>query len=172
MWSLRNKIRFEGAKLCMAHAKARILTCSKESVSLVFSSVPFASSAPIFQTLGVSPLLSTAMHFIPVVWKPPMVGWIKVNVDGSFKFTGRTGYGGVFLDSHGIALGAFALSTNFCSSIAAEVLAVITAIRVAYVREWHHIWLETDSTMVIHYLNSPSYIVQWYLCVDWSNCLW
>ncbi|KAM1025174.1 hypothetical protein FF1_038322 [Malus domestica] len=61
---------------------------------------------------------------------------------------------------------------NFCSSIAVEILTVIEAIRVAWVREWHHIWLETDSTIVIHYLNSPSSIIPWYLHVDWSNCLW
>ncbi|KAM1440156.1 hypothetical protein ACFXTO_013949 [Malus domestica] len=99
IWSLRNKIRFEGAKLGMAHAKARILTCSKESASLVFSSVPSTSNAHIFQTLSVSPLLSTAPRFIPVVWKSHKVGWIKVNVDGSFKSTGSVGYGGVFQNS-------------------------------------------------------------------------
>ena len=37
------------------------------------------------------------------------------------------------------------------SSIAAEVMAVITAIEIAWVRDWKHIWLEVDSSLVLDY---------------------
>ncbi|PRQ22702.1 putative ribonuclease H-like domain-containing protein [Rosa chinensis] len=78
----------------------------------------------------------------------------------------------VFRDSKGLFLGAFAVPSAFVSSIDAEILAVIEAIEIAWVRNWHHLWLETDSTYVVHILSSFSMKVPWYLGVAWANCLW
>ena len=55
-----------------------------------------------------------------------------MNTDGSFKIN-IAGHGGVFRDSNGVFLGAFASSSSFVSSVAAEILAVIEAIEVAWV---------------------------------------
>jgi ribonuclease HI len=98
--------------------------------------------------------------------------WVKVNTDGSFKSGDRAGIGGVFRDHSGVAIGAFASRSYFASSIAAEILAVIEAIRIAWVRDWHNVWLETDSAFVVHVLNSTTMVVPWSLQVEWENCLW
>ena len=56
------------------------------------------------------------------------------------------------------------------SAIDAEVLAVIEALQVAWVRRQTHVWLETDSTLVVHYFKSP-HLVPWRLHIAWKNCL-
>jgi ribonuclease HI len=67
-------------------------------------------------------------------------------------------------------LGAFAFNAAVPSAIEAEVLAIIEAVRVAWVKRWTHVWLETDSAIVIKYFNSPN-LIPWRLRVNWLNCL-
>lgn len=93
-----------------------------------------------------------------------------MNTDGSFRNPNNAGFGGIFRDAENRFLGAFAFNVVVPSAIDAEVLAVIEAIRVAWVKRWTHIWLETDSTLVIKYFNSPK-LIPWRLRVAWLNCL-
>ena len=83
---------------------------------------------------------------------------------------GVRGYGAVFRDFRGHFLGAFAANIDIPSSIAAEVMAVIMAIELAWVRDWKHIWLEVDSSLVLDYIRCPA-LVPWQLKVRWFNCL-
>ncbi|KAL6190693.1 hypothetical protein ACLB2K_037087 [Fragaria x ananassa] len=73
-------------------------------------------------------------------------------------------------DFKGHVLGAFSSNIDIPSSVAAEVMAVIVAIELAWVRDWKHIWLEVDSSLVLNYLRSPL-LVPWNLRVRWLNCL-
>lgn len=68
-------------------------------------------------------------------------------------------------------LGGFAFKVRVSCAIDAEILAVIEAIRVAWVWRWTHIWLETDSTLVVHYFYHP-HMVPWRLRIPWANCLY
>jgi ribonuclease HI len=79
-------------------------------------------------------------------------------------------YGAAFRDHRGCFLGAFASSLDIPSSVAAEVMAVIKAIELAWVCDWKHIWIEVDSFIVLHYLLFPS-LVPWNLRVHWMNCI-
>ena len=67
-------------------------------------------------------------------------------------------------------MGAFSSKAVVPSAIDAEVLAVIEALQVAWVRRWTHVWLETDSTLVVHYFKSP-HLVRWRLRIAWKNCI-
>ncbi|KAM5549742.1 hypothetical protein ABKV19_000918 [Rosa sericea] len=67
-------------------------------------------------------------------------------------------------------MGAFASNLAIPSSVDAEIMAVIQAIELAWVREWKHIWLEVDSAMVLNFLRAP-HLVPWRLRVAWDNCL-
>lgn len=107
-------------------------------------------------------MLPSAPKFIPVFWHPPPFGWVKVNTHGSFKSGDRVGIGGVFRDHSGVPIEAFASHSYFASSIAAEILAVIEAIRIAWVRDWNNVWLETDSALVVHLLNLTTMVVPWF----------
>lgn len=65
---------------------------------------------------------------------------------------GRADLGGIFQNSNGHMLSAFVSNIEFASSVAAEILAFIEANRVAWVQDWKHIWVETNSFLVLHYL--------------------
>ncbi|KAL6126962.1 hypothetical protein ACLB2K_075007 [Fragaria x ananassa] len=115
--------------------------------------------------------LGRAPRVIEVVWHPPVIGWVKINSDGAWKHAeGVGGFGAVFRDFKGHVLGAFSSNIDIPSSVAAEVMAVIVAIELAWVRDWKHIWLEVDSSLVLDYLRSPL-LVPWNLRVCWLNCL-
>jgi ribonuclease HI len=67
-------------------------------------------------------------------------------------------------------LGAFANKVNVTNALEAEVLAVIEAICLAWIKAWKNLWLETDSSMVVHYFNSPS-MIPWRFRIAWANCI-
>lgn len=50
-------------------------------------------------------------------------------------------------------------------------MAVIQAIKLTWVRDWKHIWLEVDSEFVLNFIHSPN-LVPWKLSVEWRNCLY
>ncbi|KAL6123628.1 hypothetical protein ACLB2K_076147 [Fragaria x ananassa] len=69
-----------------------------------------------------------------VIWHPSFSGWIKINSDGVWKHEeGIGGFGAVFRDYKGQFVGALTSNIDIPSSIAAEVMAVITAIELAWV---------------------------------------
>ncbi|KAL6201703.1 hypothetical protein ACLB2K_025415 [Fragaria x ananassa] len=68
-----------------------------------------------------------------VNWHPPIFSWVKVNTDGAWRSSSdQAGYGGIFRDFKGGVLGAFCSNFNMASSVAAEVMAVIKAIELAW----------------------------------------
>ncbi|KAL6190669.1 hypothetical protein ACLB2K_037063 [Fragaria x ananassa] len=107
----------------------------------------------ILKNVGVPCKPSKAPCIVEVNWHPPLFGWVKVNTDGAWRSSsGQAGYGGLFRDFRGGVLGAFCSNFNMASSVAAEVMAVIKAIELAWVRDWKHVWLEVDSSLVINFL--------------------
>lgn len=170
IWTERNKLRYNDLHFCLYRFNQFFILSLKDSASIIFAPSASRSSAlPIFNILGLSSLNIKAPKFIPVSWHPPPLNWLKVNTDGSFKDANHAGFGGIFRDSNGIFQGAFSFKVAVPSAIDAEVLAVIEALRIAWVRRWTHIWLETDSTLVVRYFHSP-HLVPWRLRIPWLNC--
>ena len=133
----------------MGHVKA----ASKLASGTMYNSV---SELQILHFFGVGCRPRRTPRIIEVNWIPPIIGWVKINTDGAcHHVSGRAGYGGVFRDYHGSFMGAFASNLDIPSSIDAEIMAVIQAIELAWVREWKHIWLEVDSTLVLNFLHAP-----------------
>ncbi|KAJ4723364.1 Ribonuclease H [Melia azedarach] len=50
-------------------------------------------------------------------------------------------------------------------------MAVILAIELAFDKGWNHLWLESDSFLVIHLLLNKSLRPPWSLHNRWLNCL-
>lgn len=171
IWTERNKLRFDDSCFCPVRFKQYFFLAFKESASIHFSpcSASFGA-APVFLLLGLSPLQSLIPKLISVLWKPPPIGWVKVNTDGSFRDKSRAGFGGVFRNHEGVFIGGFSSKVDVCSAIDAEILAVLEALQVAWVRRWTHVWLETDSALVVHYFYHP-HLVPWRLRIQWKNCL-
>lgn len=87
---------------------------------------------------------------------------VKINLYGVWKQGyGVGGYGAIFPDYRGHVLGAFSSHLEMPSSVDAEVMAVIKAIQLAWVRDWNHIWLEVDSSRLLDFLH-----------FEWHNCLY
>ncbi|PRQ38043.1 putative ribonuclease H-like domain, reverse transcriptase zinc-binding domain-containing protein [Rosa chinensis] len=170
-WTERNSLRNSCRTFCIGRFSQRFLLCLKDSAQLVFKAYPHSvSTIPIFNLLGLSPLLCRAPSFKPVTWQPSPDHWLKVNTDGTFRGSNMAGFGGIFRDAEGNFVGAFAARAEVPSAIDAEILAVIEAIQVAWVRRWTHIWLETDSTLVLTYFKNPN-LIPWRLRTRWFNCV-
>ena len=172
IWRARNKMKHDNCvvmvkatkRLIMGHVKA----ASKLASGTMYNSV---SELQILHFFGVGCRPRRTPRIIEVNWIPPIIGWVKINTDGACQHvSGRAGYGGVFRDFHGSFMGAFASNLDIPSSIDAEIMAVIQAIELAWVREWKHIWLEVDSTLVLNFLRAP-HLVPWRFRVAWYNCL-
>lgn len=145
----------------------------KESADLAFSSAsPRVNSSSLFGLLGLSPLRHVGTPSVTtVVWHPPPFGWVKVNTHGSFRDPSQVGFGGVFRCNTFSFLGAFSYKVVATSALDAELLAVMEAVRVAWLKGWLSLWLETDSLLVLHYFKSPN-LVPWRLKVHWANCIY
>ena len=96
---------------------------------------------------------------------------MNVNTVGSFLKLNLAGFDGVFQCNTVSFLGGFYYKDVVTSTIEAELLVVIEAVRVAWLKEWLNLWLETDSLLVIHYFTSPN-LVPWCLKVHWANCIY
>ena len=101
-----------------------------------------------------------------------MSGWIKVNTDGSaIGSPSISGAGGIFRNFKGYVKGASAFNT--CTSFAyiAELKAVMFAIHKAKELGWCNMWIECDSTCVVHLLQSRSLEVPWTIQQQGDSCL-
>lgn len=107
----------------------------------------------------------------PILWKMPRLGWIKANIDGaSLGSPGLLASGGIFHDSHGVFLGVFALHIGIFVAFRAKILAEINALELAFSHNWHALWLEIDSTLLVDAFKNPS-MIPWDLRNKWDNCL-
>ncbi|KAH6760822.1 hypothetical protein C2S51_017771 [Perilla frutescens var. frutescens] len=83
----------------------------------------------ILKKLHVAPRPASAHLPILVSWRPPPLGWIKINTDGSSQ--GAPGImctGGVFKRTDGSVLCCFHTSEGVGFAFIAELLAVIVAL--------------------------------------------
>lgn len=94
-----------------------------------------------------------------------------MNVDGSSRGSpGTSACGGIFRDSNGVFLGAFAFPIGISTAFRAELNATMKAIDLAALHSWSSLWLETDSTLVHAAFNNRT-IVPWDLRNQWDNCI-
>lgn len=121
---------------------------------------------------SIQPIARRPVSFVSVSWQPPPPGWMKVNTDGSaIGSPGLLGGGGVFRNCRGLVHGCFALSFGYGFSYEVELRAAMYAIRTAWSNGWLSLWLESDSSYVVHLLRSSSIQVPWHLAAEWVRCL-
>ncbi|KAH6781981.1 hypothetical protein C2S52_001212 [Perilla frutescens var. hirtella] len=109
----------------------------------------------ILKTLKIKPCLAPPRQFISMVWRPPPIGWIKINTDGSSQgASGAMSTGGVFKRSDGTVSFCFHFDEGIGFSFLAELLAVIVALEWAQSLSLDFIWLGADSAYVVSLLSS------------------
>ncbi|XP_019435162.1 PREDICTED: uncharacterized protein LOC109341675 [Lupinus angustifolius] len=151
IWFCRNKSRFDNISIKFSQAihmiklntsfTGNFTKCCAKSSLLEFS---------ILRAFHVNGKYSKAPTITEVNWALPLMGWVKINIDGVAKGSpGHAGGGAIFRDGKGKCLGCLASYFNIQHSLFAEVLAAIKAIQIAHAKGWFLIWLECDSTSVV-----------------------
>ncbi|KAL8472978.1 hypothetical protein ACS0TY_029984 [Phlomoides rotata] len=105
-----------------------------------------------------------------VKWQAPPIQVMKINVDGGTSGTpGKLTGGGVFCDNFGVFRGCFAVAHGRGYAIEAELATFLYAIELTYDKGWTNIWLESDSTYVVHILKLSNPEVPWRLLGRWHH---
>ena len=125
----------------------------------------------ILRRIGILGRPSKAPKIIEVRWQTPSIFQVKINTDGAARGSpGVVGFGGIFRDHLGHVLGCFAGSLGIAYALEVELHAVVHAIHLASLKGWNSLWIESDSTLVIHFLSSLNNNVPWCYSTIWFNC--
>lgn len=91
----------------------------------------------------------------PEIWTLPNTGFIKLNFDGASKGNlGQEGYGGVFRNSLGQALGIFHGFIGQESNNAAELEGLLHGLQLAHLNDWFPLIIEGDSKIILKFAMS------------------
>jgi ribonuclease HI len=107
-----------------------------------------------------------------VLWQPPLLTWLKCNIDGaSCGNPGIAACGGIFRDHNANFVYGFAEPLGTCSAYVAEMCGFMRAIEIAFHKQWNHLWIESDSSTVVSAFINPDHQVAWSLRTRWHNAL-
>ncbi|KAL8535289.1 hypothetical protein ACS0TY_011059 [Phlomoides rotata] len=99
-----------------------------------------------------------------VRWKPPQAGWYKANVDGSVSSAPGCVYAGViFRNSLGFFAGAFYTRIGPGYPLEAELTAILHSIIYAHAQGWSFLWVESDSSLSIDWVQKKIILIPWRL---------
>uniref|UniRef100_A0A2N9FE83 CCHC-type domain-containing protein n=1 Tax=Fagus sylvatica TaxID=28930 RepID=A0A2N9FE83_FAGSY len=93
----------------------------------------------------------------PIKWKPPDLGWAKLNTDGaSLGNPGIAGGGGLIRDSNGDWVGGFARAIGVTTSVQAELRALKDGLMLAIDLGIPYLAIEMDSLVAVEFVNSKT----------------
>jgi ribonuclease HI len=93
----------------------------------------------------------------PIKWKPPDLGWAKLNTDGaSLGNPGIAGGGGLIRDSNGGWVGGFARAIGVTTSVQAELRALKDGLMLAIDLGIPYLAIEMDSLVAVEFVNSKT----------------
>ena len=92
-----------------------------------------------------------------IKWIAPLDGWIKLNVDGASRpNSGKAGGGGVLRNQTSHWISGFIANFGICSSVKAELLALLQGLRMAWSRGVKKLLIEIDSMIVLNKIQFPA----------------
>ncbi|MCI24603.1 ribonuclease H protein, partial [Trifolium medium] len=97
----------------------------------------------------------------------PLVNWIKCNTDGASTISASS-CGGIFRDHSADLIGCFAEKIPYCTAFFVELSGVLRAIELASQHNWHNLWLESDSALVVIAFKNDT-MIPWALRNRWFN---
>ena len=172
IWFCRNQLRFNSKKINFRSAinliiSATAMTGNNSRCVAITSIADFV----LLKAFSVKINYGNAPRIKEVLWQPPVINWIKCNIDGaSVGNPGPSSCGGIFRDNNAEFLGAFAYNLGNTNSLVAELNGAMFAIEFANQKGWSQLWLETDSMLVTLAFKSKT-IVPWQLRNRWENCI-
>ncbi|KAK2410659.1 hypothetical protein QL285_046012 [Trifolium repens] len=106
-----------------------------------------------------------------VIWMPPIPFWTKCNTDGAaLGCPDQASCAGVFRNNLALFWGCFTLNIGQATAFQAELLGVMQAIKIAHLKGWWNLWLETDSMMATLAFKDSS-MIHWHFRNRWFNCM-
>jgi ribonuclease HI len=173
LWLVRNKARFDN-----------ILISWQSAISLIISNTSLSgnntlkTSSNSMRDFSFLKLFQITIHhprptvLKEVLWTPPMPSWYKCNIDGAFcGSSGNASCGGIFRDHEAEFVYGFAEPLTASNAFIAEICGFMRAIEIAYQKSWNHLWIETDSLLVVSAFNHPDKPVAWSLRNRWKNAI-
>ncbi|KAK3200069.1 hypothetical protein Dsin_023484 [Dipteronia sinensis] len=172
-WYARNPLIFKDCFIPLISSIAFIHTTLKDCNRLNIGGMHNKQSDLLLRhRLQVRPRLSRAPRIIEIYWRPPPLGWIKVNKDGAcLGSPGPSSCCGVFRNHRGFVKGCFASPLGIMHAFEAELSVVIKAIEYAFGFGWHNLWIECDSSYMVSLLSCRSPNVPWRFLSSWRRCL-
>ena len=158
IWFAGNQARFNGKSISCAAAMALItsstsLSC-KNTTKATNNSIRDFTILKNFSVRTHSPKTPQQKE---VIWQPPPITWLKCNIDGASKGNpGMSGCGGIFRNCQFEVVCSFVEPLGNSNSFIAELCAFMRAIAIAKHQNWHNIWIETDSTLVLTASKHPN----------------
>ncbi|KAL8480976.1 hypothetical protein ACS0TY_027491 [Phlomoides rotata] len=171
IWDQRNRRIFEGLvtrdSSLLIGFRAFILEAS-DSISAPMRNT--LADLAITSACGVKGRPPWAPTVKCVRWQTPPVGVLKKNIDGSAAGSpGQLTGWGVFRDHFGVFRGCFTVSHGSGYAFEAELATTLYAIELVHDKGWSNIWLESDSSYVVHILKSSHFEIPWRLLARWHR---
>jgi len=168
IWLARNAFRFNSAPASIHATMARITSFVALS-GMHSNGNCLTSDVAVLNNFMIPPHFCRFKEIIFVVWKPPTITWVKVNTDGSVIGLNAS-CGGIFRDYRGTFLGCFANNVGHVSGFEAELMGLILAMEFAVRKQWTRLWIECDSSSVVHAFKNP-FVIPIRFRDRWHNCL-
>jgi len=106
---------------------------------------------------------------IPVRWKQPKQGWVKLNVDGcSLGNPGPSGAGGIIRDEKGNLVCGFAIAMGHHSNNYSELMGLLHGLRYIGLMGFLFVEIELDSLLVLNWLKNQRCGL-WYMEDYWDE---
>ena len=127
IWHVRNLFMFENQVPSIHHALSIIWASICETNGLTSGAMANqVEELAILHTLHIPCRPLRAPRIIEVLWKPPPLGWIKVNTNGAaFGCLGLASSGGIFRNCKGFVHGCFAIHIGMAFAFEVELVASI-----------------------------------------------
>jgi ribonuclease HI len=174
LWYVRNQSRFSNVQISWRQAISLITAATYLSGNKTSKSSNNAIRDFSFLKrfrISIHPPCSSRLR--EVLWLPPMMNWIKCNIDGASSGNpGNASCGGVFRNNDAEFVYGFSEPLGITNAFVAELCGVMRAIEIAFQNHWHHLWIESDSLSVVSVFNHPEKQVNWSLRNRWRNAIY
>ncbi|CAL8155059.1 unnamed protein product [Prunus armeniaca] len=135
IWKWRNH--------CVFNSEEALPYCPQNTILKAANAKEWLLHAYVSQPQKLKVLVSLA-------WVPPDVGWFKLNVDGSRRFSsGTIGTGGVLRNCNGDWVEGFTASLGQGQVLDAEIWGLFFGLKLAVACNISHLTVEMDSALVV-----------------------
>lgn len=137
IWRWRTNALFQDAPTHGANSMATIMQMAREFW--------FTAS-----TLSSSGLMKGRQEDRWIRWIPPIPGYLKLNCDASISpITGNATAAGLLCNANGHWISGIILNLGDKQDWEAELVAIITGLKMAANKGWNHLLIESDASIVI-----------------------